>query len=156
MLAVDIPGFGPVRAAHLVCDFTGTLSLDGRLLPGVAQRLRQLADDLHLHVVTGDTFGTAAEALQDLPCALNILGGGEQDRQKEAYLRGLGVEGVIAVGNGNNDWRMLEAARLGIAVATGEGCAVAALLHADIHAASIHEALDLLLHPQRLRATLRS
>ena len=63
---------------------------------------------------------------------------------------------VIAVGNGNNDWRMLKAARLGIAVSTGEGCAVATMLHADIQAGGILEALDLLLHPQRLRATLRT
>ena len=35
MLELDIPGFGLVRLEHLVSDFTGTLSVDGRLLPGV-------------------------------------------------------------------------------------------------------------------------
>jgi len=35
MLEIAVPGFGPVRLAHLVSDFTGTLSVDGELLPGV-------------------------------------------------------------------------------------------------------------------------
>jgi hypothetical protein len=35
MLKIDIPGFGALELEHLVCDFTGTLSVDGRLLSGV-------------------------------------------------------------------------------------------------------------------------
>ncbi|NMC74942.1 MAG: hypothetical protein GYA56_11410 [Geobacteraceae bacterium] len=58
--------------------------------------------------------------------------------------------------NGNNDRLMLKAARLGIAVCEGEGCAVAALMNADIQARSIGEALGLLLNPKRLKATLRA
>jgi P-type E1-E2 ATPase len=156
MLELSIPGFGTIRAQHLVCDFTGTLSVDGRLLPGVRQRLNRLAEELTLHIVTGDAFGTAAVALKEVRGSVLILDGEDQDWQKEWYVRDLGAERVIAVGNGNNDWRMLKAARLGIAVSTGEGCAVATMLHADIQAGGILEALDLLLHPQRLRATLRT
>jgi hypothetical protein len=39
MLEIDIPGFGRVKINYLVSDFTGTLSLDGKLLPGVKDRL---------------------------------------------------------------------------------------------------------------------
>jgi hypothetical protein len=35
MFELDIPGFGLVRLEHLVSYFTGTLSVDGRLLQGV-------------------------------------------------------------------------------------------------------------------------
>ncbi len=35
MFELDIPGFGSVRLEHLVSDFTGTLSVDGKLFPGV-------------------------------------------------------------------------------------------------------------------------
>jgi P-type E1-E2 ATPase len=152
---LNIPGFGTIRAQHLVCDFTGTLSVDGRLLPGVSERLNRIAEAVYLHIVTGDTFGTAAPELKGVRCSLTILDREGQDRQKELYVRELGAEEVVAIGNGNNDRRMLKAARLGIAVSTGEGCAVAALVNADIQTGNIHEALDLLLHPLRLRATLR-
>jgi len=45
---------------------------------------------------------------------------------------------------------------LGIAVLQTEGAAVAAFIAADILAPGIADALDLLLHPLRLAATLRS
>jgi soluble P-type ATPase len=59
------------------------------------------------------------------------------------------------VGNGANDVDMLAEAALGIAVLGSEGLAVPALIAADVLAASIDEALELLLNPKRLVATLR-
>jgi soluble P-type ATPase len=44
---------------------------------------------------------------------------------------------------------------VGIAVVEGEGAAVATLLAADVVTRDIHDALDLLLSPRRLVATLR-
>lgn len=41
MIEIDIPGFGPVRLAHPVSDFTGTLSCDGILLAGWRRRSRR-------------------------------------------------------------------------------------------------------------------
>ena len=67
----------------------------------------------------------------------------------------LGAENIVALGNGNNDRRMLKAAKVGIAVSEGEGCAVDALMAANIHVTRAVDALDLLLQPQRLKATLR-
>lgn len=55
-----------------------------------------------------------------------------------------------------NDRRMLKIARLGIAVTEGEGCAVEAMLAADIHVRSAIDGLDLLLNPVRVKATLRA
>lgn len=59
MFELDIPGFGNVRFEHLVSDFTGTLSVGGRLLPGVKERLNKIAEILRVHILTADTFGTA-------------------------------------------------------------------------------------------------
>ena len=155
MIEIDIPGFGPARLTHLVSDFTGTLSVDGHLIRGLKKMLLQLAADLEIHILTADTFGRARQALSGIPCQIHILTGRNHDRQKEAYLKKLGPERVIAFGNGNNDRRMLKAARVGIAVTEGEGCAVQALLAADIHVRSALEGLSLLLNPLRLKATLR-
>jgi len=68
----------------------------------------------------------------------------------------LGADAVAAVGNGRNDRRMLQAAGLGIAVVQREGCAVETLMGADVAAPDILSALELLLEPLRLTATLRS
>jgi soluble P-type ATPase len=67
----------------------------------------------------------------------------------------LGAESVVAFGNGKNDRKMLKAAKIGIAVTEGEGCAVDAILAADIHAVSSLDGLDLLLNTKRCKATLR-
>jgi soluble P-type ATPase len=105
--------------------------------------------------VTADTFGRARSELAGVGCSLHILRTGAEDVQKEDYVRKLGAEAVMALGNGNNDQRMLRAARVGIAVCLAEGCAVAALTAADLAVASPVDALDLCLHPERLKATLR-
>ena len=57
MLEIDISGFGSVKLKHLVSDFTGTLSVNGKLLPGVKEQLNKIADLLAVHILTSDTFG---------------------------------------------------------------------------------------------------
>ena len=49
---VEIPGRDPLRFDQLVLDFTGTLSTDGQLLDGVADRIRQIARTIRVHVCT--------------------------------------------------------------------------------------------------------
>lgn len=155
MLEIDIPGFGPVRLEHVVTDFTGTLSVDGILLPGVRERLGKLSDFLTLHVLTADTFGKARGELAGVKCEFRLLQGNDHDAQKEAYVMGIRPEGVVAFGNGNNDRKMLKVARVGVAVCLKEGCAKDALVSADVLVTSPNDALDLLLNPLRLKATLR-
>lgn len=155
MLEIDIPGFGLIKLEHLVSDFTGTLSVDGRVLPGVREQLNKIAEFLKVHILTADTFGKAKEELEGINCEMHILTGKDHDIQKEEYVRKLGAEHVVAFGNGNNDRRMLEVARVGIAVSQGEGCAVDAIKAADIHVTNANIGLELLLHPKRCKATLR-
>jgi soluble P-type ATPase len=62
---------------------------------------------------------------------------------------------VAAIGNGRNDQLMLAAAALGIAVVQEEGAAIESLSAADVVLPDIRSALDLLLFPKRLIATLR-
>ena len=155
MVEVDIPGFGMVKLHHLVSDFTGTLSVDGVLLPNVAARLNELSEIMNIHILTADTFGKARAELKEIKCALHILAGKDQDVQKEAFVMKLGPEGVVAFGNGKNDRKMLKAAKIGIAVTEGEGCAVDAIIAADIHVRSALDGIDLLLNPKRCKATLR-
>jgi P-type E1-E2 ATPase len=155
MFELDIPGFGHISLENLVSDFTGTLSVDGRLVPGVKERLNKISEFLKVHILTADTFGTARAALEDINCEIHIITGENHDVQKEEYLRGLGTESVVALGNGNNDRRMLKSARVGIAVCLKEGCAADAVRSADILVTSTEDALDLMLNQKRLTASLR-
>jgi len=119
MHEIDIPGFGAVNLEHLVSDFTGTLSVDGRLLPGVRGQLNEMAKFLKIHILTADTFGKATAELEGIDCEIHILKGKDHDTQKEEYVKKLGAQKVIAFGNGNNDRKMLKTARIGIAVSQG-------------------------------------
>ena len=156
MFEIDIPRFGPVRLEHLVSDFTGTLSVDGELLPGVKERLNTIAGFMTIHVLTADTFGTARQALEGVNCEIHILDSDKLDTAKADFIRKLGAEKVAAFGNGNNDRKMLKLARIGIAVTEREGCSADAILSADIHVTRSVDGLDLLLNPLRCKATLRS
>ncbi len=155
MIEIDIPGFGLVSLEHLVSDFTGTLSVDGKLLDGVEERLNRISGFLKVHILTADTFGMAKQELKGVSCEMHILEGENHDIQKEEYIKRLGPGSVVALGNGNNDRRMLSAARIGIAVCLQEGCSFDATKSADIFVTSTKDALDLLHQPQRLKATLR-
>ena len=156
MIAIQIPGFGPLKLEHLVLDYNGTLAVDGVLLLGVKEALNQLSDQLTVHVITADTFGIAAKGLSGVNCKLSVLGKDRQDQAKADFVDGLRSDRTVSIGNGRNDARMLSASRLGIAVVLKEGASVLSLKAADIVCTDIVHALELLMHPLRLTATLRS
>lgn len=155
MLTIDIPGWGSYPIRHLVLDLNGTLALDGGLIPGVVERIRDLTPKLDIHVLTADTFGNAAKVCHGLPVTLHIIPKEDQTRAKQKYLRGLPLK-TVAIGNGRNDMGMLVDAALGIAVMGPEGASTEAVRAADVVTMSINDALDLLIYPDRLKATLRS
>jgi len=156
VISVSIPGWRELRLQHLVLDYNGTLAEDGKLLPGVAATLKLLVGLLEIHVLTADTFHSAAEQLAGTPVHLTVVPEPDQADSKLEFVTNLGGDKVVAIGNGRNDRKMLEAAALGIALVQKEGSAVETLASADIVAANILDALALLHHPKRLVATLRS
>jgi soluble P-type ATPase len=156
MIEIGIPGRDDLRLVNALIDFNGTLAFDGCLIDGAADRLRALSTLLELHVVTGDTTGTAREALAGLPVQLHLMPRDDQDVAKRAVLARFDAARTVAIGNGRNDRGLLEQAALSIVVVGREGCAAASLARADIVCASIVDALDVLLTPRRIVATLRS
>jgi P-type E1-E2 ATPase len=155
MISIEIPGWGGFPFRHLILDLNGTLTLDGGLIPGVRERIEHLAGKLDIHILTADTLGQAVEVCHDLPVTLHIIPEKDQVEAKRKYLRGLPLR-CIAVGNGRNDFGMLSDANLGIAVIGSEGASPEMIHAADIVVLNINDALDLLIHPDRLKATLRS
>lgn len=155
MIEISVPGWKDLALEHLVLDMNGTLAVDGTVLSGVFPRLEALARSLSVSVVTADTFGNAAAQFAETPWRVHVLAPGDQARAKGDYVASLGADRVVAVGNGRNDSLMLKDAALGIAVLMEEGASVEALSSADAVVRHINDALDLLLNPKRLIATLR-
>ncbi|NPA90546.1 MAG: HAD hydrolase family protein [Chloroflexi bacterium] len=152
MIEIHIPGRGTFELEHVVFDVNGTLALDGILLEGVVERLTALQAHLTLHMLTADTHGRQEVIDTILGFQAQRIG---TAAGKVRYVLDLGAEHVVAVGNGANDVGMLRAAALGIAVLGPEGAAADALQAADIVAPNIIVALELLLNPRRIVATLR-
>lgn len=155
MLKVEVPGFSNLDLEYLVLDFNGTIAIDGTLIPGVKERINELAQHLKIFVITADTFGTVKEECKDLNVEFFVLKKHLGTKEKESFVINLGVEKVTAIGNGSNDKLMLQQARLGIAALQNEGTSLQTLMSADVVTTSINDALDLLLKPKRLVATLR-
>lgn len=156
MIRIEIPGKGSIQAEHLVLDYNGTLAIDGSIIDGVKEKLNNLAEKINIHVLTADTFGEAANYLKEVRCKLTVLNGDQQALQKQQFINQIGNNKVIAIGNGLNDMLMLKDAVLGIAVIQKEGASLKTLFNADIVCKNIFDALDLLINPLRIAASLRN
>jgi P-type E1-E2 ATPase len=155
MIEIHIPGRGMISLEHLVCDVNGTLALDGQLLEGVARHISVLRDQLEIHLLTADTHGRQGVIDQQLNLNAIRIRPGDEGLQKADFVRQLGADQVVAIGQGANDADMLRAAAIGICVFSSEGSAAEALLAADIVLPNILLAFELFEKPLRLIATLR-
>jgi soluble P-type ATPase len=151
-IVIELPGKPSLLVKRLVLDFTGTLSLNGSLLSGLRKRLKNISRRIPITVLTADTFGKAKRSLQGLPLEIRIIRDG---KEKAQVVKTFGAQNVVAIGNGRNDIAMFRVAALGIAVIGPEGAAGELVSAADVVVGNVQYALDLLLNPLRLTATLR-
>jgi len=155
MIVIDIPGRGRLELEHLVLDVNGTIAVGGVLVPGVAEAVEALGAALHVVAITADTHGTANRLRELLGIEIHVIPAGDEGASKLEFVRGLGAERVVAIGNGANDAAMLGEAALGISVIGGEGASTAAVNAADVVTTSVLDALAMLALPARASATLR-
>jgi P-type E1-E2 ATPase len=156
VIELNIPNRGTIQLNHLVCDVNGTLAIDGRLIEGVSRKLSMLRDRLEIHLLTADTHGQQKVIDAQLGLTARRIPAGDEAGAKADYIRELGSEQVVAIGQGANDAGMLREAAIGIAIFSAEGLSAEALHAADLFITDIHSAFDLLEKPIRLVATLRS
>lgn len=68
MLKLSIPGFKEdISIHHLVLDFNGTLAIDGKRIKGIKGALTRISKKIQIHILTGDTHGTAKKELENIP-----------------------------------------------------------------------------------------
>ncbi|HMM19280.1 MAG TPA: hypothetical protein PKA10_00995 [Selenomonadales bacterium] len=157
MKKIVFPDGKMLALTHAVFDYNGTLAVDGRLTDAVKQRLADLAKELSVLVVTADTFGAAREELSDVPSVgLHIIAPGNEAAQKADLVRAIGSDQTVCIGNGANDAEMFRLAALAIGVVGREGAYFRSLSQVDVVTTGPVDAIELLLRPKRLIATLRS
>lgn len=156
MIEIEIPGFGALQLAHLVLDYNGTLAMNGDLIEGVKSRLSELAGRLDLHVVTADTFGKAAQALDGMDCRLLILPPENQAAAKADYVRQLGERATVAMGSGGRTFLSQYCNTQYCLFKHQPVVAAVAIMAADVVVRDAFSALELLRNPRWLVATLRS
>ena len=166
MIEINIHGREKLNIENLVLDLNGTLALDGKIIEGVKERLWTLSRQLNIYLVTADTRGRAEETLNDIGAdraegkgsisiILHRIGEGEEDFQKLELVRKLAPDKTVSIGDGSNDALILKESAIGVCIIGKEGAAAEALMNADLVMIDINDALDLLLKPERLMATLR-
>jgi|Deesub1362A_J573_1020465.scaffolds.fasta_scaffold02570_10 soluble P-type ATPase len=154
MFKLEIPGFGSLQIENLLCDLNGTLAVDGVLSTKTREKILKIKEVLNIHIVTAGTHGHLDE-VKKLGITLVKLDPGMEAEQKLNYLLKLGPEKTAVLGNGANDFLMMEKASLKIAVLGREGAFIPTLQAAQIVVISPEDALELFLSSKRLLATLR-
>ena len=156
MITIDIPGYKKLEIQHVVCDYNGTVAVDGKMIDGVCEIINDLSKDLDFHVITADTFGFVERELENVRCKLVKIPIQNQAASKLEYVLNLGKDKTICIGNGNNDRLMLKEAALGIVLLQQEGACIETLLASDVVCKSVIDAFGYFKEPKRLVATLRS
>lgn len=154
-MKIVIPEYKTLDLNMLFLDFNGTIAIDGIVPESVKERLRILAEEFQIYVLTADTHGNAKEQCADVPVILHTFPTGNARDYKKEIVKSMGARYSVAIGNGRNDELMLKEAALSIAIMDREGACSRALRVADLCVRSMEEGLDLLIHPGRVIAGLR-
>ena len=156
MVSIDIPGKGKMNIENLVLDFNGTIAYDGDIKNGIREKIQRVHEmGINIYILTADTYHQAAEQCKDMPVTLEIFDVDNAALSKREIVNNIDSKLTMTIGNGNNDVEMFEESILSVAVIGDEGCAVKAIFAADIITNNIDDAIDLLLNPHRIKATLR-
>ena len=154
-MKIVIPEYKTLELNTIFLDFNGTIAVDGIVPESVKERLRLLAKDYRIYVLTADTHGNAAQQCEDIPVIVHTFPTGSARDYKKEILKSMGGKHCAAVGNGRNDELMLKEAGLSIAVMDQEGMCGQLFKVADLCVRSMEDALDLLIYPGRVIAGLR-
>lgn len=149
----SIPGVGEITINTIILDLNGTLSVGGKIVAGVHDRIKRLqSQGYKIILFTGNTRNDADDIARELGIEWRQAQSAEE---KKLLSIELDAESCASIGNGRIDAAMMEVVQLGIATLQSEGVHVDTLRHVDLVVPTINDALDLFIDPARLVATLR-
>ena len=148
----EIPGYDPFDIETIILDLNGTLTIDGKLIEGVEERILALREKFRIVLFTGDTQGTAHRIGKLLDIEVRVT---KDALAKAQEAQTLHPETCATIGNGRIDLELFKTVRLKILTLQAEGADPQTLLASDVIVPSIKDALDLFLKLKRLIATMR-
>ena len=155
-MTINIPGYKSVEIRNIVLDYNGTIANNGFLIEGVAESINTISELFNVYVITADTFGTVKKQLEGINCEVTIIPKEKQSEAKLNFVKSLNTETTVSIGNGRNDFDMINESVLGITVLQNEGSYTKTLLASDIVCKSIIDAFEIISTPNKLIAVLRS
>jgi soluble P-type ATPase len=155
MIRIEAPGQDSRDIDNIVFDLNGTLTVDGRIHPKAKDKLNLLAKRTRIYVMTADTRGDSGEVLRKVKADVVLIDEPNTGQAKKDFVKRIGPQRTVAVGNGYNDRLMVKEASLGICILGREGASAETLRNSEVVFPGIIDALDFLLKPLRQRATLR-
>jgi len=157
MILISIPGYKNIEVKNVVFDFNGTIAEDGTLIQGIEKKIKELSDrNVNVIILTADTLGTVREQCKGLPVIIGTFDNANVSQRKKEFIKKLGFDVTVTIGNGRNNVEMFKSSIMSIAVIGKEGCFSKALFEADIIVREAIDAIDFLLKDNRIKATLRT
>lgn len=148
-----MPGVGELELNTIIFDLNGTLAVHGKVPQEAFEQIQKLKDIGFTCVLfSGDQRGNAQKLAQEL--GIEFISTRDTDAKRQAAQK-YPKEHTVAIGNGRIDIGVFENAKVRIGTLQAEGIHTAILPYIDILVPSIIDALDLLLDPDSLAATMR-
>jgi soluble P-type ATPase len=154
MITLQRPGQTPLEIEYLLIDYEGTLAADGRVHPKAKDKVNLLAKRISVYILAKTGQVKVEETLRKVKAEILFFTEGEASGEKLDFLRRLGPEKTVAIGNGVDNVLILEEAGFSICVIGRAGASGETLKRADMVFTDILDALDFLLKPLRQKTTL--
>ncbi len=149
----EIPNRDYLDLRTIILDMNGTITVKGKLIKGVAKRLKKLEKlGYRIILLTGDQRKTAEKLCKKLDIDYVVCKDAEE---KGTEILSLGPEHCVAIGNARIDIETFKHAKLSILVIEGEGIHAETIPFCDIIVKSINDALDIVIDKDSLIATMK-
>lgn len=155
MINIEVPGRCLYSIENIVFDYNGTIAVNGIISSTIRDKISLLCEMANVYILTADTYGSAARECEGLNVKLMTFPRDDAGDYKAKIVSSLGSNNTICFGNGYNDKKMFEVAKISVAVLEEEGICSSLISVSDILVKSIEDGINLLLKPNRLIATLR-
>jgi soluble P-type ATPase len=154
MISIQRSGLPTIEIDFILLDFEGTVASDRRVHPKVKDKINLLSKRAKIYILARGEKEAVEDMLRNVKAETVYFKEGRVSQEKLDFIRRLGTERTIAVGNGADDALMIAEAGIGICVISKEGTSTEMLRHAKVVFSNILDALDFMLKPLRQTTTL--
>ncbi len=154
-MVINVPETGKYEIENIVFDYNGTIAINGEIISGILEKIVKLTEVFNVAIITADTFNTVRKAFKNTNVNIHIIDNENGMIQKKEFIKNIGSNKTIALGNGRNDELMLKESIISVAILNDEGVSLKALNSADFLLKDINHFFEMIEEPKKLIAILR-